>query len=130
MRVLIVDDNPSIGRVALRVLSRAGHDAVSVGSVAEAREALLGEPFDFVVSDVMMPRETGLDLYLWVAERLPTLAGRVMLMSSGVSSPQILRSLREQAITVHDKVEVVGRLDEVLRERVTRPQPPGSPPPG
>lgn len=64
-RILVVDDEEGIRRSAVRVLTRFGY-AVSeasdgVGAMAAIRNAKV--PFDLVVSDVVMPRLSGMALY-------------------------------------------------------------------
>ena len=80
-RILIVDDEDGIRRSAGRVLRRSGY-AVEEAADGEKALALLGraeDPFDLVLSDLVMPRMGGLVLF----ERLRAQAGdmRVLLMS-------------------------------------------------
>ncbi|MEO8089543.1 MAG: PAS domain S-box protein, partial [Gemmatimonadales bacterium] len=64
-RILVVDDEEGIRRSAARVLSRFGYAVVeaSDGEVALAAIRSAKVPFDLVVSDVVMPRLSGMALY-------------------------------------------------------------------
>jgi CheY-like chemotaxis protein len=55
-RILVVDDDEDVRRLAVMSLARVGgHDVRSVGSGAECIEELRNERPDAVVLDVMMP---------------------------------------------------------------------------
>ena len=62
--ILVVDDDESLRDLVCEILLRAGY-RVSVagsskcGSCLLSASLLLGRPFDLVVSDVVMPDETG-----------------------------------------------------------------------
>lgn len=60
-RILLAEDETNVRRFAARTLRAAGYDVVEVsdGEEARARAAQLGESFDLVVSDVVMPRLSG-----------------------------------------------------------------------
>jgi DNA-binding NtrC family response regulator len=63
--VLVVDDDPLVRRFVLATLQRAGY---RVEAVATAEEALASyqadprDPFRLVLSDLVMPQTTGIDL--------------------------------------------------------------------
>ncbi len=62
-RVLVVDDDPTLRRTALRLLARLGFDAEAAPSGDEALELLgAGEEFDFILSDVAMDGVSGVEL--------------------------------------------------------------------
>jgi DNA-binding response OmpR family regulator len=50
LRVLLVDDDPPLRAMMVRILSREGHDMAVTGSAEEALERLAAESFDVVVS--------------------------------------------------------------------------------
>ena len=82
-RVLVVDDEPMIGTSIRRTLS-SEHDVVSVTRAAEALERLsAGERFDVVISDLMMPEMTGMDLYEEISRRWPEISRRVVFLTGG-----------------------------------------------
>lgn len=61
MRVLVVDDDCSVGPLACEMLARAGHSAELAVDLSGARE-VLGEGVDAVILDLMLAGESGLDL--------------------------------------------------------------------
>jgi DNA-binding response OmpR family regulator len=65
-RVLIVDDQPQIGRVFGLKLRYAGYDVVSTTSGAEAIELVREQNFDVMLLDVLMPNVSGMDVLVKV----------------------------------------------------------------
>jgi two-component system response regulator PilR (NtrC family) len=61
-RILIVDDEKSMRELLAIALEPEGHTVRTVPSVPAARDALAGDTYDLIVSDISMPGETGLDL--------------------------------------------------------------------
>jgi PAS domain S-box-containing protein len=87
-RVLVVDDEELIGHVLQRALGTE-HDVVveTSGRKAIARIAL-GERFDVVLCDLMMPEVTGMDVHREVSRLQPWLAADVVFMSGGAFTPE------------------------------------------
>ena len=61
-RILIVDDEPDLLDVIADQIEFSDHEAIKAGSVQEALVILDTNTIDFVVSDIRMPKSTGLDL--------------------------------------------------------------------
>jgi two-component system NtrC family response regulator len=70
--LLLVDDDANLRRVLQYQLGELG-EVTAVGSGAEALEALAGERFDLILSDVRMPPPDGLELLRQVRAQSPTL---------------------------------------------------------
>lgn len=82
-RILIVDDEPMIGKAVQLMLADA-HDVVAMVS---ARDALIavenGEDFDAILCDLMMPEMTGMELHAELARSAPALARRMVFLTGG-----------------------------------------------
>jgi DNA-binding NtrC family response regulator len=61
-KILIVDDEANTLASLSRAFRLAGHDAVVCDNAARALELALAQPFDLILSDVVMPRRDGLAL--------------------------------------------------------------------
>ncbi|MGH1588688.1 ATP-binding protein [Methylobacterium phyllosphaerae] len=92
LRVLVVEDNDQVAKVAASILVDRGHTAVSSASASEALYVLdTGHSFDVILSDLVMPGEmNGFDLAQRVRERWPTLP---VLLATGYSD-QAARSIK------------------------------------
>jgi two-component system, NtrC family, nitrogen regulation response regulator NtrX len=61
-KILIVDDEANTLASLSRAFRLAGHDAVVCDNATRALELALAQPFDLILSDVVMPRRDGLAL--------------------------------------------------------------------
>jgi CheY-like chemotaxis protein len=118
-RVLIVDDEPSILRAVSRTLART-HDVVTATDGDEALDMIRRDPFGFdaVMTDVQMPRMTGVDLYRAIEREFPRFAERVLFMTGGVFASEVesfLRGLKERVLR---KPFDPDQLRRVIDERV------------
>jgi DNA-binding NtrC family response regulator len=80
--ILLVDDDPVSVQVVARTLTRAGFAPVSAANGEEAMKYLDTHHFDAVVSDVRMPRMSGIELLQNIRARFPSLP--VFLMSGDI----------------------------------------------
>ncbi|WP_176065271.1 PAS domain S-box protein [Anaeromyxobacter diazotrophicus] len=86
-RVLVVDDEPAVGAAVRRTLA-AEHDVDVVTSAREALERLdAGTRYDVVVTDLLMPDLTGIDLWRELRVRAPALAERMIFVTGGAFTP-------------------------------------------
>ena len=61
-RILVVDDEPGIGKMLRIKLSLEGYDVSTTTSGAEAIELVKERPPDIMLLDVLMPDVTGMDV--------------------------------------------------------------------
>ena len=87
MTILVVDDESIVRQLTTQVLERAGYDVVAVESARGALELVSdGAEIDLVVSDVVMPELSGVDLLTELRERRPDLP--IVLMTGGSPEPE------------------------------------------
>jgi CheY-like chemotaxis protein len=95
-RVLVVDDEPLVGRAVRRVLSEQS----DVHCTTSAREALalLADPaqrFDLVLCDLMMPDMSGPQFQLALLSVRPALERRLIFITGGAFTPEMEQFLAE-----------------------------------
>jgi two-component system, NtrC family, sensor kinase len=83
-RILIVDDSVVVRRSFSKILA-SGYSCVEAESATEALTCLREAPFDLVITDIMMPGLSGIELLRKVIETYPETA---VLVVSGVDRPQ------------------------------------------
>jgi CheY-like chemotaxis protein len=84
-RVVLVDDDASIRRLVELALEEWPIELVLCAGAAEARAALLAAPAALVITDLMMPGESGYDLLEWLMQRPDVRASaRLVAFSAGI----------------------------------------------
>ncbi|HEX6239786.1 MAG TPA: ATP-binding protein [Polyangiales bacterium] len=81
-RILVVDDHEDIRELIVRTLSRAEAEVVSVSGAESALARLENQPFDAIVSDLMMPGTDGWELARRVRARFGTGVPLIALSAS------------------------------------------------
>jgi CheY-like chemotaxis protein len=115
-RVLVVDDERLVAASLRRALA-ADHDVTvcSSGRIA-LRLVERGERFDAVLTDLVMPDTTGLELHRQLVALAPDLDGRVLFMTAGAFTEEARRATE---IAPEACLEKPVRLD-VLRAALAR----------
>jgi len=80
--ILVIDDEPLLLRTVGNMLRN--HRVTLCGSAREAIAILASQQFDVIVSDVMMPEVTGLQLLEHLRQVNPETADRVVLMTGAI----------------------------------------------
>jgi len=82
-RVLVVDDEPLVGRAVARLLG-SDHEVLTLTSPAEALDlAASGERWDVVLCDLRMPEMDGVTLAQRLEAAAPDLGQRIVFMTGG-----------------------------------------------
>lgn len=115
LRVLLVEDHPAI----LEALARQLRRFCDVQTARCGDEAIKQLEADFaiglVVSDLNMPRGSGLDLYGWLQEHRPSLASQMLLLSGGTVDDEPDDRLSAFAGRIFTKPNDVDRLISVVQ---------------
>jgi putative two-component system response regulator len=132
-RILVIDDENIIRMLMLEILESAGHEVVGAETAELALKQLDESEFDLVVSDIIMPGLSGLDLLVAVRARhaalpvvLVTAAGTYETLSQAltrgaaglVTKPFTHADLQD---AVADALDRAVRAREELRERLLTP---------
>ncbi len=83
-KVLVVDDDPVVGKSFDRVLSAKGYAVITAGNAQEALNKLDAEDYDVVFTDIKMPGMSGLEMAEQVKQRRPWLP---VVIVTGYGSP-------------------------------------------
>jgi EAL domain-containing protein (putative c-di-GMP-specific phosphodiesterase class I) len=141
-RVLVVEDDRSLQEVYADVLLAAGFDVAMAADGTGALHALEADAFDVVLSDVIMPGETGVDVLRAVRERdldvpvvlvtgSPSIETAVQAVEMGalhyllkpVSGPELVDAvahaarLRRLAAVKREALRYLGRTEALMGDR-------------
>jgi DNA-binding NtrC family response regulator len=128
IRVLIVDDDPSILEVLEARLTAAGFAVQKAVNGPEALELLQKNQIDILVSDIKMPEMSGLELLEKTRLILPQLP--VIFLTAYGTIPDAVQAVKAGAVDYltkpFDGKELVRKIEDII---VTIPQPATSPQP-
>ena len=111
-RILVVDDNEMLCRLACDILRMEGYMAVPARSGAEALDAFRRQEFDLLVTDFVMPGMSGVDLARAVRNMTPDFPVIVMTAFGPVESEHIKLWLPKEYLFPHLLEKVRACLDE------------------
>ena len=131
-KILVVDDEAAILRLLKEALSQWGYQVTGASSGAEALQALRGDMFDAVITDIRMPDMNGLELLkeikrhdesveVVVMTGYPTIASAVEALKEGafdyLSKPLLLDELRHLMVRMTERRFLRGEVHS-LRARL------------
>lgn len=115
-RVIVVDDEPLVGRSIRRALREHDVEVYSQGHEAIAR-LRADAPFDLVFLDLMMPNVSGADVYCEVTRKRPELASRFIFMTGGAFTAETRAFLEREDVACLEKPFELGQIREIVAER-------------
>lgn len=98
-RVLVVDDEPVIARTLALIMVHSGFDAISFTNPLEALDAARFKAPDLLISDVMMPEMSGIDLAIAIQSHCQDC--KVLLFSGQAATSDLLRAARQNGHDFH-----------------------------
>ena len=120
LKILVLDDEPKMGKILVRVLAREGHDAESFTAPSEALDRLAAHRFDLLLTDLKMPGMSGLEVLKLARERDNEL--QAIMMTAYATVESAVEAMKEGAIDYlikpfrnEELIMVVARLAEEKR---------------
>lgn len=121
--VLVVDDVESVAKMTARHLTALGYRASYVLDPVEAQQVLVSSPspYDLLISDITMPRITGIELVRELRAR--GIAVPVVLISGRLDDQQEATALGHVELLVKPftRHDLAVRIDRLLRSRSLQP---------
>ena len=116
-RVLVIDDDPRVLTVLLRMLD--AHDVLAAQGARAAFDLLAAAPMvDAVLCDLLMPEVSGIDFYRELGLRHPSLLDRVIFLSGGANTDvarEFLHSVDNQCLKKPpQRSELLAAIDRLL----------------
>ena len=131
MKVLVVDDDPTVLELLQNLLEMEGYQVTKAASGREALECLREKQFDMAVLDVALPDLNGFLLFNEIQKKHPRLARKVLFLSGlPFSGKAILRMSSFGAAFLNKPVKtetLIGTLREIAGASMdAEPQPDSS----
>jgi two-component system, chemotaxis family, chemotaxis protein CheY len=120
--ILIVDDDPSTRFVLRLILEREGYKVVEAGNGKAALDMIRPDPLpDIVMTDLMMPVMTGMELIRQLRSEPRTAAISIVVVSSNADAAQSLQSSGEVDAIV-SKPFTASKLADRIRAVAVHPK--------
>ncbi len=117
-RILVVDDDPAVGR-ALRLMLQDDHEVSFHDNPRAALRTLLSDPtYDVVFCDLMMPELSGSDLYHAVRLNRPGQERKFVFMTGGAFTAEAAQFLARVPNRRIDKPFTVDALQNLVRRAI------------
>lgn len=117
-RILVAEDEDAVRAFVARALGLAGHDVTTVADGGAALEAVSGESYDLLLTDIVMPVMDGIALALKVSAELPDL--KILLMSGYAAERQRAHNLdaliADVVVKPFSLEQITAAVDAALRE--------------
>jgi PAS domain S-box-containing protein len=123
-RILVVDDEEGVRTVLQRLLRRIGYEVDAVGDAQTALAMLAVTPlrFDLVLSDILMPEKTGLELAAEIIDAKVPVA--IVLMTGFADNATVREATETRRLPVLRKPFEVDQLAAIVEEALSRGYPP------
>ena len=121
-RILVVEDEPGICDVCRRVLTTEGFEVTIAANGKVAQDVIRGKQYDLCLVDVRTPTMSGKKLYMWLKEKHPGLASRVIFTSGDVMGGDTQRFLKLADRPFLPKPFTTHELRTIVREAFKEPE--------
>jgi DNA-binding response OmpR family regulator len=115
-RVLVVEDEPAISQVCLRVLSAEGFEVDIAENGVGAQKRLREKDYDLCLIDIMTPIMDGKSLYRWIMDKRPQLVEGVIFTTGDAINPDTRAFLDRVNRPFLPKPFTLGELKKVVME--------------
>jgi PAS domain S-box-containing protein len=115
LRLLVIDDEPLVGRALARLLCE--HDVVVEIRAQSALERLRAkEPCDAILCDLMMPELSGMQFYEQVRREMPAMSDKILFMSGGAFGDEAAAFVHRMGDRVFEKPWDLAKISKRIRE--------------
>ena len=117
LRILVVDDEDTLRTVIAEVLRDDGRDVTEASSAEKALELFRADPFQVVITDIIMGKMNGLELLQEVKQISEDT--QVIVMTSNVQTGDLEELIQRKGDYQKNKWEIRRKLREALLNRPT-----------
>ncbi len=115
-RILVVEDEPSIGNMCRRVLTKEGYEVDIAVNGRVAQGMIEEKQYDLCLLDVRTPKMSGEELYEWLQKKYPQLTSRVIFTTGSVMGGDVVTFIEQNGRPFLPKPFSPGELKNIVRE--------------
>jgi len=119
-RILIVEDEPIICEICLKVLGGEGYDVEIAANGQEGVNKLKEKSYDLIIIDMRTPVMDGRQLYQKIGETYPAMIGRVIMTSGEVVGSDTQSFLEKYGMPFLPKPFTPKELKEAVEDAFKR----------
>ena len=117
-KILVVDDEKSVCDSVKKILTRKGYEVDNSMDADEAISKLKGTSYDLVITDMMMPKTSGLELLQLIKEHYPEL--EVVLITGYATIDTAVKATKLGAADYLPKPFTPDELTEITKKALER----------
>ena len=115
-RILVVEDEPTISEVCLKVLTSEGFEVDIAANGKVAQDMMAKKQYDLLLADIRTPIMNGKELYQWLLKKNPQLASRVIFTTGDTMGRDTQSFLEQTARPFLPKPFTPDELKAIIRE--------------
>jgi DNA-binding response OmpR family regulator len=115
-RILVVEDEPAICEICLKVLNGEGFKVDVVGDGKLAEEKLQEREYDLIYIDIRTPVMNGKELYQYIVDNIPKMASRVIFTTGDMMARDTQDFIERTGRPFMPKPFTPGELRKIVRE--------------
>jgi DNA-binding NtrC family response regulator len=121
-RILVVEDDVSIGNMCQRVLTREGFgvDIAVTGQLAQ--DMIEKKQYDVCLVDIRTPQMSGVQLYEWLQQKHPQTANRVIFTTGSLIGEEAQAFIRQSGRPFLPKPFTPDELTEMVERSLRQSQ--------
>jgi len=122
VRILLIEDEPSVAAFLRSALERRGYEVVPSSSAAGGVQLLASSDFDGVISDFRTPGGmNGADVHDWLRQNRPEMANRIIFITGDTASDETLTLLAQAGTPCVEKPFRVQQLMAAVEKTIGKP---------
>lgn len=124
IRLLFIDDEPSLRNLVTEFMQRKGHDVTVAATGEEGLSMALEDDFDAIVCDMRLPGINGDEVCSRLLQERPDLSKRIMVATGDVLSPQVQEFFDQTRLHhIHKPFKLAELETDVVHLATSRKQP-------
>lgn len=122
VRILLIEDEPSVAAFLRSALERRGYEVVPSSSAVGGVQLLASSDFDGVISDFRTPGGmNGADVHDWLRRNRPAMANRIIFITGDTASDETLTLLAKAGTPCVEKPFRVQQLMAAVEKTIGKP---------
>ena len=119
-KILVVEDEPAIGRMCEKVLAREGLEVGIAVNGRVAQDMVKKGQYQCCLIDIMVPEAGGMELYGWLQQQYPNLARGVVFTTGSLLDEKVMAFIKQSSRLFLPKPFTPGELRAAVMEALKR----------